>query len=525
MERESTYRNLVENAVEGMFRTAVDGSILFANPATARIVGFDSPEELISSVPDIRGLYVDPSRRDAFAYEVQRNDAVSGFEYQMRRKDGSVVWVSVSARAIRDEAGELTGYEGVVLDVTRPRLVEAAMSAIASNLDPTKAITSFADVLKQVVPFFQLTLAVIEGDRYRRLISYGAQQQRFAQGALVPLAGNSMESVVRTRAPVVVEDTRASPYPFDETLARAGLASYVITPLIKADEVFGTFNLGFERPGVPDDRMVDLVSSVTTAVSQGVNNIVVHEQQRSAMERLQELDRLKDDFVAMVAHDLRSPMTVIVGFTDLLQRKLASVDAESLELLDKISQHTKKLARFVEDILEVALIESGELSYNLRPFDLAVLAERTITDLTSAANGSRFKLELAPDLPLAFGDEQRHWQVLMNLISNATKFSDPDTPIEVAISAHDGFLELSVRDYGIGIAPEHVGRVFQKFSRLEDERLGKSVKGSGLGLYMCKSMVEAQGGQIWVESTLNEGSTFRYTLPAAKPHLVEGLAG
>ncbi|MGH7856294.1 MAG: sensor histidine kinase, partial [Candidatus Binatia bacterium] len=119
-----------------------------------------------------------------------------------------------------------------------------------------------------------------------------------------------------------------------------------------------------------------------------------------------------------------------------------------------------------------------------------------------------------PGLPDAFGDEQRNWQVVTNLLSNAVKFSPADQPIEVTVTPDNGFLRVSVRDHGSGIAPEDQQRLFQKFERIVTPGARRSA-GTGLGLYICRSIVEAQGGRIRVESTEGEGSTFSYTIPVA----------
>jgi PAS domain S-box-containing protein len=238
------------------------------------------------------------------------------------------------------------------------------------------------------------------------------------------------------------------------------------------------------------------------------------EREKLAAERLRQLDQLKNEFVAMIAHDLRSPLGVIGNLAYLLREKWDVVEeGERREFLDRISHRTTELSKLVVNVLDLAAIESGELRYDIQPFDLGALAAKIVEELEMAHPERAFRVHLPESLPLASGDRNRNWQILSNLLGNAIKFSSENYPIDVSVSSGETFIQVDVRDEGIGIASEDEPKLFQRFSRLNQDGGG----GTGLGLYMCKSMVEAQGGRIWVESHPGKGSTFRYTLPIAQP--------
>lgn len=237
-------------------------------------------------------------------------------------------------------------------------------------------------------------------------------------------------------------------------------------------------------------------------------------KEREVVEQLRGLDQLKNEFVAMVAHDLKSPMTVIGGLADMMTLRWDRLDDDrKLEFLSIISDSIHKLAGLVDDVLQIARIESNEFSYDVAPFDLIALARRTASEMSQ---GRVIEVVAGDDLPPANADEQRVWQVVTNLVSNALKFSPGDTVVEVEV-AHDDddVLRLSVRDQGQGIRPEEMSKLFQKFSRLSQTGATEA-KGTGLGLYICKRMIEDQGGRIWAESVLGEGSRFSFTLPVAR---------
>jgi PAS domain S-box-containing protein len=232
---------------------------------------------------------------------------------------------------------------------------------------------------------------------------------------------------------------------------------------------------------------------------------------RDVTERVT-LDRLKNDFVAMIAHDLRSPMSVIAGFAETLGKRWDRLPAEQRTLLlEGISRNVYSLDHLVEDVLQVARLESGQFSYEMEPFDLGALIERTAGETSESHSGQKIELDVPPSLPLARGDELRNWQILTNLLSNAFKFSASGRPVKVAVTVLADALKVEVIDRGVGIASEDVDRLFNKFSRVSQN--GGKAGGTGLGLYICRLMVEAQGGSIGVASQPGEGSTFYYTIP------------
>ena len=239
------------------------------------------------------------------------------------------------------------------------------------------------------------------------------------------------------------------------------------------------------------------------------------EDERAASERLRELDQLKNEFIGVVAHDLRSPMTVISGYVDTVLIRWDDLDEETKrDLLNVASRNTKRLSNLVEDVLQVARIESGEFPYDIAPFDLGRLVNRTVEEMNAAKPGRPVVAQVPRGLPVALGDEDRLWRVLTNLISNAQKFSPDDVQTVVEVCAADRFLVVSVTDRGPGIPEADLPRLFGKFSRLGQPAGGE--KGTGLGLYISKALIEAQGGTIEVDSLVGRGTTLRFTVPVAR---------
>lgn len=510
------YRTLAENAVVGLYQTTIDGEVIWVNGSAARISGFESPKGMLDSISSIREMYLDPSQRDEFARKIAQGGSVTDFQYRIRRPDGSIIWLSETAHVMRDESGDPKGYEGSIVDITDRKLVDSAATAIYSELDPHLAMRSFAEVLRQAVPFSQLSLTMIQGDSYRRIVSVGDDTSRFPEGVSLPLVGNAVRKVIATHEPVSVSDTREGRFTNDDRLLAAGVRSYIILPLIQRGSTFCTFNVGFKEPNAPTESMVTLLTSITSAVAQGVSNILVFERQREAIERLEQLDRLKDDFVATVAHDMRAPLATVIGFADLLLQRWDRLDDEHRrEGISSIRSSAGALADFATGILDAAALESGRLNVEIARFNLSEVLKRVKNDVGGFEAG-RVKVDTSPKVEVV-ADERRTWQVLANLVSNALKFSPEDRSVDLKTAFRDGMVQVTVQDRGIGIRPDQRQNLFQKFTRLDTPALGNRPNGAGLGLYISRLLVELQGGEIWVESEPELGTAFHFTLPAATP--------
>lgn len=227
---------------------------------------------------------------------------------------------------------------------------------------------------------------------------------------------------------------------------------------------------------------------------------------------LQDIDRDKSEFVAMVAHDLRSPMAAVLGFAETLYLRWDDLeDASKMQIVRALMRSSRNLNRFIDNALQVTSLEAGEFTYDIEPFDLGSVVRSTVEGM-GPTEVARFNVSIEAALPPALGDHRRQWQILTNLLANAIKFSPPDASVDVAVRRHGAELEVSVRDHGIGIHEDDVPKLFRRFTRLDQAR---GSVGTGLGLYMCKQMVEAQGGEITVESRPGAGSRFSYTIPTA----------
>jgi len=238
-----------------------------------------------------------------------------------------------------------------------------------------------------------------------------------------------------------------------------------------------------------------------------------HEELQRANEELRELDRLKSDFVSMVSHELCAPLTNINGSVELLLQAGDTMEPQvQRQMLNIISEQSARLTRMVQGILNVSRIESRNLYLRLEPVDILALARKVAANLSTSTNTHQFQISDNNRLPPVWADPDRIEEVLTNLLDNAIKYSPDGGTITVDAYPQDGAMIISVTDQGIGIPERERERIFEKFYRVERGD-ARETYGYGLGLYISKKLVEAHGGQMWVESELDVGSTFSFTLP------------
>ena len=239
----------------------------------------------------------------------------------------------------------------------------------------------------------------------------------------------------------------------------------------------------------------------------------VLEREREAAARLRDLDRMRGELVTVIAHDLRSPVGVIQSLVHLLLSEWADwTDSEKLDALRRVAGRAETLAGLVDDVFDLARIDAGQLVTEIVPMDLERIVHQVVADVRTTNPEREITLEVDSAATLALGDERRTWQILSNLLSNAVKFSPPPTAVEVAVWREEGTIVVAVTDHGVGIPEEEQAAVFERFTRLPG---AKGTPGSGIGLFIARSLAEAQGGRIVVDSAPGLGSTFRLSVPAA----------
>jgi len=301
-------------------------------------------------------------------------------------------------------------------------------------------------------------------------------------------------------------DTRLIP----EMAVELELESVLVVPMMHGRIIQGLLLVADRASGPFTDEDLNLLLAVAGEASGAVENLRLHEEIKRKNALLQEYDRLKSEFVAIVAHDFRRPLMAIRGFAELvLEEPDIPADARQ-EFMRTVIKETEDLARLADDTLLITRIETGEFQYRWSDVDLGPFI---LDAVPMGLSDHSVLMDIPAGFPKIVADPDRLRQVLSNLTSNAVKYSPGGGSITVRCRERGAqHVVIEVIDHGIGIPTDQIDRLFQKFQRVRSEEHMK-ISGTGLGLYICRLIVEGHGGQIWVESELGRGSTFGLVLP------------
>ncbi len=396
-----------------------------------------------------------------------------------RRKDGSI-WISyLSVTRVLNPAGKVAAYVGIARDITDRRHLEEQL------LTGTTRMGALLEAIDEGVAMFDPGgRCVVANRRLAELLGVG----------LEALQGQSWQCFTDHARAVFREAHDLAAPDGDETLSLT------------------------TREARPRDLRV-FRAAVTDAASHILGRLYAFRD----VTREAEVDRMKSEFIATVSHELRTPMTSVKGaLGPLLGGAMGPVADAQKELLTIALNNADRLIRLINDILDLSRIEAGHLELRRDNIDIAAAIHDGLRELEGFRSQRQIRLdvELAPDLPPVMADPDRIGQVLVNLIGNALKFTEPGGQVTVRASRQGGELRVDLADTGPGIPAEHLQSIFERFNRAGGSTAGKG--GTGLGLAICRAIVREHGGSIWAESAPGQGSVFTFTLPlpaAAPPRL------
>jgi signal transduction histidine kinase len=387
--------------------------------------------------------------------------------------------------------------------------------ALGSSLELDEAFGAFIRELRGLVPFERTAIVLVEGNTATTMATAGrGAGDVFPPGNSDPIEGSLLERVLDGKI-VVRRDLTERDSPADEQLIALGLRSELVTPLLVGARTIGMLSLSRERPDAFSEDEVELVTLLGRLVATAVQNIRAYEAERRRVEELARLSQLRADFVSLVSHELRSPMAAVIGAARTLQdrwRMLTAAQRESFLAL--IGDETARLAELVGDVLDTSRIEAGTFSYRFEEVDLGRVVDEAVEAAALAQQDVPVVASVRGALPAIRGDRARLRQVVGNLIENAVKYSPEGGEVRVSAAAANGAVRIAVRDAGPGIPRDQQGRIFEKFGRVDVP--GASKPGTGLGLFIARSIAEAHGGSLDVSSGAEPGSTFTLTLPVGR---------
>jgi signal transduction histidine kinase len=299
-----------------------------------------------------------------------------------------------------------------------------------------------------------------------------------------------------------------------ENLIESGVRAVLAVPMVREGRLIGCLGVTRNRPGEFPAETMELLRTFATQSALAIQNARLFHEIEDKSRQLEVASQHKSEFLANMSHELRTPLNAIIGFSEVLsERMFGDLNEKQEEYLKDIHASGQHLLSLINDILDLSKIEAGRMELELTDFDLPTAIENALTLVRERAGRRDIALHQAVDQRLGQirGDERKIKQVLLNLLSNALKFTPEGGQVDVRATVSDGMAEVSVTDTGVGIAPEDQDAVFEEFRQVGTA--AKKVEGTGLGLTLCRKFIELHGGRIWVQSEVDVGSTFTFTIP------------
>jgi signal transduction histidine kinase len=422
---------------------------------------------------------------------------------RLRRQTSATEARAREAERLRDELGR------------RADALEAAnrcARALSSSLELDEAFEAFIREVRGLVPFDRIAIVLSEEGSAQVMAVAGVGAERvLPPGSARPIKGTLLEEILRTGQPAYRRDMENPGYPEEERFRELGLRSRFVTPLFLGARTIGMLSLVRREPDAFSEEEMELTGLLGRLVTSAVQNIRAYEAERKTVEELRRLSALRADFVSLVSHELRTPMAAVIGSARTLQQRWRELTAEQREsFLELIAGETGRLATLISDVLDTSRIDAGTFTFRFSDVDLGELVRDSVAAAGVSSDEVALRADVQEPLPVVRGDPQRLRQVLMNLLDNAIKYSPAGDEVQVRAYADDGRVRIDVRDRGPGIAREDQGLIFEKFGRVTT---GNARPGTGLGLFIARSIAEAHGGTLEVASAPERGAVFTLELP------------
>jgi len=398
----------------------------------------------------------------------------------------------------------------------RADVLEAAnrcARALSSSLELERAFEAFIREVRGLMPFDRMAIVLGESGVAQVMAVAGAgSDEVLPAGSGAPIHGTLLEEILRTNQTIYRRDMTAADYPEEDEFLALGLHCRLATPLLQGARSIGMLSLVRREVDAFSEEEIELAGLLGRLVASAVQNIRAYGAERKTVEELRRLSALRADFVSLVSHELRTPMAAVIGAARTLQQRWRELSPEHREsFLDLIAGETNRLADLIGDVLDTSRIEAGTFSFRFAEVDLGRLVTDAVATAQVGQDEVQLRADVRPPLPEIRGDGERLRQVLTNLIDNAIKYSPAGAEVEVRAYQEDGLVRIDVRDSGPGIAKDDQKLIFEKFGRVTGS--GATRPGTGLGLFIARSIAEAHGGALDVDSAPDQGSTFTLELP------------
>jgi len=524
-ERKARLAAIVESSDDVIVSKTLQGVITSWNKAAHRMFGYTADEAIGKHI----SLIIPPSRlkeEDYIISEIRAGNKVDHFDTVRLTKDGREIPLSITVSPIVDEGGRIIGASKIARDISaqvaaqeaarryteRLEIINSMVGSISEDLNLNNILQKVTDSTTELTGaefgafFYNQTDE--KGQSFGLYALSGAPREAFENFSMprnTELFHSTFSGEGVVRIDDIIKDPRFGNNPpyYGMPEGHLPVVSYLAVPVIsRSGEIIGGLFFGHSEAGkfTPDHEQ--LVVSIAAQAAIGLDNAKLYAEVKALNDK-------KDEFIGLASHELKTPLTSIYAYLQILE-KLMTADKSKL-FIQKALHQMKKLNVLVGDLLDISKIEAGKLQLNMAEFDLKQLTEETIELVSHTNEKYRISLETATESCVVYSDSQRIEQVLINLLTNAIKYSPGADEVRVSLACTENEVKVGVQDFGQGIPADKLQHVFTRFYRVENS--GFNVSGLGIGLYLSNEIVNRLGGRIWAESEVGTGSTFWFALP------------
>jgi PAS domain S-box-containing protein len=517
---------IVDSSDDAIVSKDLDGIVTSWNRSAQQMFGWTAEEMIGRSIRTIIPTERWPEEDNVLA-SIRRGEKVDHFETERVAKDGSRIQISLTVSPILDDSGKVVGASKIARDISEAKRVREQLdrarrreaflgdvtTVLASSLNHERTLQTVAELAVPRLGDWCAFDLVNEQDELVHVAMASSSPREGSPG--VPY---DVQQVIASRESVLIPAvTNAMVEEFaagdPERLAKLrGLVSFLIVPIVSRDRAIGTLTLATAESGVHyTDDDVWFAEEVANRAGLAIDN-------SRAYQQAEEANRLKDEFLATLSHELRTPLNAVMGYARMLKSG-AITPERTPQALDTIDRNAAALTQIVEDVLDISRIVTGKTSLEVQPLDPEKLLRDAIATVMPAieAKGIRLQTRMDAHVGRVSADPDRLQQVMWNLLSNAVKFTPAGGRVVVSLERVDSQVEITVADNGIGISPDFLPHIFERFRQAES---GPSRRhgGLGLGLSIARHLIEMHGGSLVAASEgERKGSTFRVRLPLMMP--------
>jgi len=527
MDKQAILAAIIDSSEDAIISKTLEGCITSWNTAAEHMFGYRADEVIGKHI----SILIPKDRlaeEDMIIDNIRHGRRVQHFQTIRVRKDGSTLPISLTISPIKNVDGTIIGASKIARDISDQvraeqetqkhlRNLEHLLSAgrtLSEKLDLQSILQKLTDITTRLTGAefgaFFYNMNDDKGGSYMLYTLSGAPKEAFSGYGIprnTPLFSRTFNGEGIFRSDDIRQDPRYGKNPPYNGMPPGHLpvVSYLAVPVTSTTgEVIGGLFFGHSLPGMFTADHERLLEGIAPQAAVAIDNAKLYEEVKT-------LNSLKDEFIGVAGHELRTPITTIKGYLQLLEDQVPH--GLTKDFIEKALRQVNKLNRLITDLLDVTRIHAGKLDYAVKRTSLTQLVKECVETVWHIYTSHIIESLLPEQEVFIMADATKIEQVLINFLTNAIKYSPQANKIYIQVSLQPGHVIVSVRDCGIGIPKQHLQNIFNRYYRVSHSQ--HAISGLGIGLYISKEMIERHNGSIWAESTEDEGSTFYFSLPLA----------